>query len=151
MKRGSFLLLFACLACAQVRVADAQSFVAVTPDQIAWKEIRKSPPLFRAYVQGDQDKPGAFTFRVRAAAGHKLMPHTHPDDRVITVLEGTYWSAVGELWDESKLVAFPRGSFYVVPAGIPHYSAVLEGETVFQESGIGPSRNDMVPQPAVPR
>jgi quercetin dioxygenase-like cupin family protein len=127
--------------------ASAEGFLAVTPGNIPWTEVRKSPPLFRAYIQGDQDKPGAFTFRVRAAAGHKLMPHTHPDDRVITVLEGTYWSAVGEIWDESKLVAFPRGSFYVVPAGVPHYSAVLDGETVFQESGIGPSRNDMVPQP----
>ncbi len=127
--------------------ASAEGFVAVKPADIAWTEVRKSPPLFRAYIQGDQEKPGAFTFRVRAAAGHKLMPHTHPDDRVITVLEGTYWSAVGEVWDESKLIAFPSGSFYVVPAGISHYSAVLEGETVFQESGIGPSRNDMVPQP----
>lgn len=124
----------------------AEELLAVRPDDIAWKEIRKDPLLFRAYVQGDQDKPGAFTFRVRAAAGHKLMPHTHPDDRVITVLEGTYWSATGPVWDEAKLVAFPRGSFYVVPAGVPHFSAVLEGETVFQESGIGPSRNDMVPQ-----
>ena len=131
--------------------ASAEGFLAVTPDGIAWTEVRKSPPLFRAYIQGDQDKPGAFTFRVRAAAGHKLMPHTHPDDRVITVLEGTYWSAVGDVWDETRLIAFPRGSFYVVPAGVPHYSAVLEGETVFQESGFGPSRNDMVPQPAAPK
>ena len=77
---------------------------AVLPDQIPWKEIRKEPPLARAFIQGDQDKPGAFTFRVRAAAGHKLLPHTHPDDRVITVIEGTYWSAVGDVFDESKLV-----------------------------------------------
>lgn len=120
---------------------------AVRPDDIAWKEIRKEPPLFRAFIQGDQDKPGAFTFRVRAAACHKLLPHTHPDDRVITVIEGTYWSAVGDVFDESKLVVFPRGSFYVVPAGVPHFSAVPEGETIFQESGVGPSRNDMIPQP----
>ena len=142
----SFLLMLALAAPAR-----AEGFLAVKPDDIAWTEVRKSPPLFRAYIQGDQDKPGAFTFRVRAAAGHKLMPHTHPDDRVITVLEGTYWSAVGDVWDETRLIAFPRGSFYVVPAGVPHYSAVLEGETVFQESGFGPSRNDMVPQPAAPK
>jgi len=35
-----------------------------------------------------------------------------------------------------------------VPAGVPHFSAVLEGETTFQESGTGPSRNDMIPQVA---
>ncbi|MCU0870292.1 MAG: cupin domain-containing protein [Burkholderiales bacterium] len=130
--------------CAQAD--DAPKFHAVKPADIAWKEIRKSPPLFRAFVQGDQDKPGPFTFRVRAAAGHKLAPHTHPDDRVITVISGTYWSAVGDKWDDGKLIAFPAGSFYVVPAGVPHYSAVLEGETEFQESGVGPSRNDMLAQ-----
>lgn len=123
-------------------------FHAVKPDEIAWKEIRRSPSLFRAMIHGEQEKVGAFTFRVRAAAGHRLLPHTHPDERVITVLEGVYWSAVGDAWEESKLVAFPAGSFYVVPAGVPHYSAVLEGETIFQESGTGPSRNDMIPQPA---
>jgi len=99
-------------------------------------------------IHGEQEKPGAFTFRVRAAAGHRLLPPTHPDERVITVLNGVYWSALGDTWDEAKLVAFPAGSFYVVPAGVPHFSAVLEGETTFQESGTGPSRNDMIPQPA---
>lgn len=136
------------LALAAMSAAADESFHAVTPDDIVWKELRQSPPLSRANLHGEQERAGSFTFRVRAAAGHRLMPHTHPDERVITVLEGTYWSAVGDVWDESRLIAFPKGSLYVVPAGVPHYSAVLEGETVFQESGTGPSRNDMIPQPA---
>ncbi|MCU0870289.1 MAG: hypothetical protein MUF30_11965 [Burkholderiales bacterium] len=53
---------------------------------------------------------------------------------------------VGNRRDEAKLIAFPAGSFYVVPAGVPYYSAVLEGETEFQEGGVGPSRNDMLAQ-----
>jgi quercetin dioxygenase-like cupin family protein len=136
----SFALAVCALAAAS---AAAGEFLVVTPEL-----MRKEPPLHRAFIQGSQEAAGAFTFRVRATAGHKLLPHTHPDDRVITVLEGTYWSALGAEWDESKLMAFPAGSFYVVPAGMPHFSAVLEGETVFQESGIGPSRNDMIPQVA---
>lgn len=120
-------------------------FHALRPAEIRWSVLRESPALSRADIHGRQEGVGPFTFRVRAAAGHRLLPHTHPDDRVITVLEGTYWSAVGDTWDESRLVAYPRGSFYVVPAGVPHFSAVLEGETEFQESGIGPSRNDMIP------
>ncbi|MCA3131520.1 MAG: cupin domain-containing protein [Betaproteobacteria bacterium] len=141
----SFALAVCALAAAS---AAAGEFLVVTPERIDWKLMRKEPPLHRAFIQGSQEAAGAFTFRVRATAGHKLLPHTHPDDRVITVLEGTYWSALGAEWDESKLMAFPAGSFYVVPAGMPHFSAVLEGETVFQESGIGPSRNDMIPQVA---
>jgi quercetin dioxygenase-like cupin family protein len=148
--RTSSLALLAAVAFVAVapgtRADDAPTFHAVKPADIPWKEIRRTPPLFRAFVYGDQDKPGPFTFRVRAAAGHKLAPHTHPDVRTITVISGTYWSAIGDKWDDAKLIAFPAGSFYVVPAGVAHYSAVLEGETEFQESGVGPSRNDMVPQ-----
>ncbi len=147
-RRG--IRLVAGLVCAAVAWSASADpvFHAVKPDEIAWKEIRRSPRLLRAMIHGEQENAGPFTFRVRAAAGHRLPPHTHPDERVITVLEGTYWSAVGDTWDDSKLIAFPAGSFYVVPAGVPHYSAVLEGETTFQESGTGPSRNDMIPQPA---
>jgi quercetin dioxygenase-like cupin family protein len=125
-------------------------FRAVRPEEVQWTVLREVPALARADIHGRQEAAGFFTFRVRAAAGHRLLPHTHPDDRVITVLDGTYWTAVGDTWDESRLVAYPRGSFYVVPAGVPHFSAVLEGETEFQESGTGPSRNDMIPQ-VVPR
>ena len=141
--RFRMVLLAVALSSSGALAADA-AFQSVTPDAVPWVQIRKEPPLWRAFVQGDQEKPGAFTFRVKAAAGHRLPPHTHPDDRVITVIQGTYWAAIGDAWDDTKLIAFPQGSFYVVPAGVPHYSAVLEGETIFQESGIGPSRNDLV-------
>jgi len=134
------------LLCPLIALAADGVFHAVRPAEVQWSVLRQSPALARADIHGRQDAVGPFTFRVRAAAGHRLLPHSHPDDRVITVLEGTYWSAVGDTWDESRLVAYPRGSFYVVPAGVPHFSAVLEGETEFQESGIGPSRNDIVPQ-----
>jgi quercetin dioxygenase-like cupin family protein len=134
------------LAAASPASADSGEVHVVRPDDVPWEVVRQDPPLARAMIHGDQAKPGPFTFRVRASAGHRLLPHTHPDARTITVLQGTYWSAVGETWDEARLVAYPVGTFYVVPAGVPHYSAVLEGETVFQESGTGPSRNDMLPQ-----
>ena len=147
MKRIPTVLLAVALSSATTCLFAADAgFHSVTPDRIEWKELRKSPPLHRAMIHGVQEQAGSFTFRVRAAAGHKLLPHTHPDERVITVLEGTYWSAVGDTWDEAKLIAFPRGGLYVVPAGVPHDGAVLEGGTVFQEGGTGPGRNDMIPQ-----
>ena len=107
---------------------------------IAWVQRRTSPDVFYAGIYGDPAKPGPYAFRVRAQAGHRLAPHTHPDERTVTVLSGTYWSGVGETFADAKLQAFPAGSFYVIPAGVPHYSAVLEGEVEFQEAGVGPAR-----------
>jgi len=124
---------------------DAVGFKALKPDDIRWTQRRSAPDVFYAAIYGDPAQSGPYAYRVRAEAGHVLAPHTHPDERTITVLSGTYWAGVGERFEQDKLGAFPAGSFYVIPAGMPHYSAVLEGEVVFQESGTGPSRVDMLP------
>lgn len=133
----------ALLACAAG--ANAQGGLrALTPDDIAWTQRRRAPDVFYAGIYGDPAQPGPYAFRVRAQAGHRLPPHTHPDERTITVLSGTYWAGVGETFDETALVAYPASTFYVIPAGLPHYSAVLDGEVLFQEAGMGPSRHDVI-------
>jgi quercetin dioxygenase-like cupin family protein len=124
--------------------APAQDLRALKPDDIRWEQRRRVPDVFVAAIYGEQSQPGAYAFRVRAQAGHTLPPHTHPDERTITVLSGTYWAGIGKTYDESRLVPYPAGSFYVIPAGLPHYAAVLEGEVVFQEAGMGPSRFDII-------
>ena len=41
------------------------------------------------------------------------MPHWHPDEWLTAmVLSGTLYFGVGEQWDESKLKAYPAGTFY---------------------------------------
>jgi quercetin dioxygenase-like cupin family protein len=41
--------------------------------------------------------------------------HTHPEDDVFYVLEGTMTFLVGERWIDA-----PRGSFVLAPGGVPH-------------------------------
>ena len=114
------------------------------PSDISWEQRRIGPDVYFAAIYGDPAQPGPYAFRVRAQAGHRLAAHTHADERTVTVLSGTYWTAVGEVFDEDKLQAFPAGSFYVIPAGVPHFSAVLDGEVEFQEAGVGPSSHELV-------
>jgi len=135
------------LLCTGVPAGRAADIVALTPADVQWTQRRASPDVFYAAIYAEPGRAGAYAFRVRAQAGHSLPPHTHPDERTITVLRGTYWAGVGEVFDRDKLVAYPAGSFYVIPAGLPHYSAVLEGEVEFQEAGVGPSRHDVIQQP----
>ena len=142
MDRIAVTCLVLCLA--RAGLAQSDGLRSLTPDEIQWSQRRQSPDVFYAAIYGDPAKPGPYAFRVRAQAGHSLPPHTHPDERTVTVLSGTYWSGVGELFDEGRLQAFPAGSFYVIPAGVPHFSAVLSGEVVFQEGGVGPSSHDLV-------
>jgi hypothetical protein len=125
-------------------LARSEGLPGLLPEQIQWTQRRHAPDVFYAGIYGDPAKPGPYAFRVRAQAGHSLPPHTHADERTVTVLSGTYWSGVGESFDEGRLIAYPAGSFYVIPAGVPHFSAVLSGEVLFQEAGVGPSSHDLV-------
>ena len=84
------------------------------PSDISWEQRRIGPDVYFAAIYGDPAQPGPYAFRVRAQAGHRLAAHTHADERTVTVLSGTYWTAVGEVFDEDKLQAFPAGSFYVI-------------------------------------
>jgi hypothetical protein len=70
------------------------------------------------------------------------VPHTHPDQRVVTVISGTYYAGAGTEFDESKLKPQGPGTTIIVPANSPHYAAAKDGETIVQEIGIGAEWNE---------
>ena len=49
-------------------------------------------------------------------SGVKLMPHTHPEDRIYTVISGVFYIGRGEHFDSEKLEAYPPGAVIVLPA-----------------------------------
>lgn len=103
-----------------------------------WTEAESIPPGARMImIYGDPQRPGPYVFRVKFPAGYKLPPHRHPDARTVTVLKGTYLSAVGESFDQAKLIKFGPRSYYTTEAGVPHY-ALAETEVIIEEMGMGP-------------
>jgi quercetin dioxygenase-like cupin family protein len=111
---------------------------AVTPDQL---KFNRNPATGSeiAVVMGKPREPGPFVVRVRYPAGLKAMPHSHPNDTYVTVISGVLRYAEGEKFDESKFKDYPAGSFFVIPANVPHYenaTAPME----FQAHGMGPIR-----------
>jgi hypothetical protein len=55
----------------------------------------------------------------------------------VTVLTGSYWSAVGDSYDQSKLKKFGPRDYYTTDAGVSHF-AWAETEVIIQEMGMGP-------------
>ena len=111
---------------------------AVTPDQLKFDRNPATGSEI-AVVMGKPREPGPFVLRVRYPAGLKAMPHSHPNDTYVTVISGVLRYAEGEKYDESKLKDYPAGSFFVIPANVPHYenaTAPME----FQAHGMGPIR-----------
>jgi hypothetical protein len=95
-----------------------------------------------AVLHGSPAKPGLFTIRVRLPANFKLPVHSHPDERVRTIISGTYYSALGDKADLSKLIAFPPGTFSHVPPKVWQFAETRDEEVVFQITGVGPTSID---------
>ena len=83
-------------------------------------------------------KPGLYTILLRIAPNTRIQPHSHRDDRIATVVSGTWYFAYGDEFDETDLKALPPGSFYTEPEGINHFGLTKE-EVLIQMTGIGPS------------
>ncbi|MBX9961496.1 MAG: cupin domain-containing protein [Burkholderiales bacterium] len=134
------ILIAALAATGPVHAADAASMNDIVElGQERWTPNTSVPPgMDMMMIYGHPTKPGPFIFRARVPAGYRLPPHVHPDARVVTVIKGTYYSAAGEDFDESKLRAFPAGSFYSTPANVPHFAATRDEEVIIQEMGFGP-------------
>jgi mannose-6-phosphate isomerase-like protein (cupin superfamily) len=133
-----------------VAAATSHAFAqGAAPAVIGAESVRWASPPNLAGVQGawfvgSEDMPGPYLFRVRLAAGARIPPHTHPDERSTTVLSGTILVGFGKTFDAARMVAVPAGSVYVAPAGSPHYLWARDGEAVYQESGVGPSATNMI-------
>lgn len=117
----------------------------VLPESLQWVSPPGRPGLEAAWVLGSAQASGAYVLRVRLAAGAKIPPHTHPDSRHTTVLTGTLYVGFGEASGEARLVAVPEGGVYLAPANLPHYLWARDGDVVYQESGVGPTGNQFIP------
>ena len=94
-------------------------------------------------LKGDASKPGLYTIRLRLGPNTKIQPHSHRDDRVGTVISGTWYFGYGREFSESALKALPPGSFYTEPPGVTHFAMTKE-EVVVEVTGIGPSDTNYV-------
>ena len=131
------VLVLACLF-AQA-LAQSIAPTPVLPQNLRWFSPPNNAALRGAWVLGADQKPGTYLLRVKLSSGGKIPPHTHPDERNSTVLSGTIYVGFGEVFDELKVVAVPTGGVYVAPANRPHYIWAKDGDTIYQESGVGPT------------
>lgn len=118
----------------------------ITAESARWVSPPHLPGVQGAWFLGAEDRPGIYHLRVKLAAGARIPPHTHPDERSSTILSGTLLVGFGEAFDEAALVAVPAGAVYVAPANVPHYLWARDGEVVYQESGIGPTATRILPR-----
>ena len=114
-------------------------FRAIFPEEIEWKPFAAFPPSARlAIVVGEPAREGPYTIRVKLPRGTKMMPHSHPEDRMYTVISGIFYIGLGDNFDAQKLQAYPPGSVIILPGNTSHFHWAKSGEYITQVTAIGP-------------
>ncbi len=118
----------------------------VTPAEVKWPAGAASlvgtsgvSGIQTVVLKGDPTKQGLYTLLLRVGPNTRIEAHSHPDDRVATVVSGTWYFGYGRDFDAQAVKALPPGSFYTEPPCMFHF-AMTKGEgVVIQINGYGPS------------
>jgi pimeloyl-ACP methyl ester carboxylesterase/quercetin dioxygenase-like cupin family protein len=95
-------------------------------------------------LKGDPNHAGLYTIMLKVPAHTRIAAHFHPDERVATVVSGTWYFGYGDAFDAGALKALPPGSFYTEPAGRTHFAETRDKPVIVQISGVGPSGTEFV-------
>jgi hypothetical protein len=112
------------------------------PTDLKWTENATYPGLMTAVLYGDPAKAGPYAVHNRFPAGMMTRPHSHPNDRFIFVVSGTWWVGTGDKFDPDSTKPMPAGSYVVHYGGKVHYDgAKSEGcEVIIYGMGPGTSK-----------
>jgi len=89
-------------------------------------------------LSGDPEKVGQpFVMRILELPGTRIPVHSHPVDENITILQGTWYFAVGSRWNQAALQPLRPGDYAFAPKGSTMFAYCPDGAVV-QVHGVGP-------------
>ncbi len=153
--KGAFLLL---LAVAPAAIGSS----ALQPQRLTQAEIAQLPATgagsgtsgvegIRTHVlSGDPSREGPYTIMLSVPANTRIAAHRHKDDRVATIVSGTWNFGYGLVAGEDTK-ALGSGSFYTEPAGVSHFARTGAEPVVLYIHGIGPTDTEYTAAAADPR
>jgi hypothetical protein len=102
-------------------------------------------------LKGDPDKAGLYTIMLRIPAHTRMASHVHQDDRVATVVSGTWYIGYGDAFNAASLKALPAGSFYTEPSNRSHFAETRDEPVTVQITGVGPSSTSYIDSASDPK
>lgn len=126
-------------------VAAAQEEKRLTPPEIEALPFKEAGAgtsgvsgIRTRVLKGDPTKPGLYTIQLTVPANTTIQAHDHPDDRIATVISGSWYIGFGSQFDEKKLKALAPGSFYTEPP-VMHFARTGNAPVIVQITGYGPT------------
>ncbi|MEL7223952.1 MAG: cupin domain-containing protein [Cyanobacteria bacterium J06576_12] len=120
----------------QGKIAQVQ---VMLPENIQWRENPEIAGVESAIALGNPSSSELYVLFGRMAPGSTFPAHSHPDDRITTVISGVMYYGIGETFNPENVQAYPAGSVVYTPAGTPHFMQSQDAETLMQETGFGPT------------
>jgi len=114
------------------------------PKDIQWSGNASSPSQM-AVLYGDPNKEGLYIVLNKWHPHNMSRPHFHPNDRLITVISGTWWVGTGSKYDPDSTTPMPAGSFVTHFGKQIHYDGAKEEECILQIVGMGPATSTPAP------
>jgi quercetin dioxygenase-like cupin family protein len=122
-----------------------REFIRRNLDKLTWSATEGNKlGVQSAVLEGDPSKPGFYLIVNRFPPGVMSRPHTHPDERHVVVLKGTWYTGEGESFTPDKTTPLKPGDYMRHPAGGPHFDGGLDEEVFVLISGYGPTRADVI-------
>lgn len=121
---------------------DPKSITVIPFGKLVYQGKPGQPQI--AKVFGDPDKPGLYGIVIKWPPHTNSRPHSHPHDRYITVLSGTWWIATGPKFRPQTMIPMKPGSFIIHHANQIHYDGAKDDPAMIYIVGMGPA-------PAIPR
>jgi quercetin dioxygenase-like cupin family protein len=99
----------------------------------------KFPGVSLKLLFGDPAKAGFYSLLFFVPPHTTIQAHSHPDDRMATVVSGQWSVGYGARFDETLLKALSPGSVYSEPAGVNHFARSGDETVIVHVCGYGPS------------
>jgi hypothetical protein len=129
--------MFVWLGSVRAAEPDAKVMSYKLPKDIKWSGPPEGP--MSAVISGDPTKPGLYAILVKWGPHQFSHPHYHPNDRIVTVISGTWWVGWGTKFDPATTYPLPAGSVATHLAKQIHWDGAKDVETVLEIVGMGPA------------
>lgn len=144
------LLLALFLFSVSVPVAAAGSYpeIRMTPEEIRAEDpgsgqigSSRLPGVRSKVLVGDPAKPGFYSLLLFVPPDTTIQAHSHRDDRMATVVSGSWRFGYGDRFDAKSLKVLPPGSVYSEPGGVKrnHFAQTQAEPVIVLISGYGPT------------
>ena len=152
MTNKRFLIALVCTAGA-VTYAGPRSQPSMGEMRMTQSELRDPPAdknqigssrlagVHTKVLYGDPAKPGLYSILLYVPPHTQIQAHSHQDDRMATVVSGTWHFGYGDKFDTKQLKQLPPGSVYSEPGTSKHnhFAATTDEPVVVHIVGYGPT------------